>query len=1168
MKTRLEKLCIWFIVIILLFVACLLPYVSQNVFAVTPGDAVVYMDNAAKVQEVTSTFKKCVNMATTDSSVSALLFFGNYFTDGDMFGNSKTNMNTGAWLENTVQGKVDNGQIWCQNDNSNIAKVFANTIGVSSWQNLVCNGDKPGIMTLQVYTLVNSEKNIYQWKNTDSACSIGFGNGDYKFAWRSNADAMAYIKQLYENYKSSNPEVAKYLPAWDDLGNFSDKRVAYFSYLNDFKTACTDGTVYSGDLSLMNQGNYFPPIKEVNPSTGVLEDVYYKKNISKNNWDNSIVGSSGAHTCDTVIAKINEYADIVAQEAGAIVEETIKEAEEAARERSKERCKALALYASVEFDGDGNIINKTGVGDEPSAAYYYIKAKKIVDSPDATRADIVKQLRESLVANNPGLSDDEIDAKIDEQKSQIDDTLNALLKRAQSIYDKFDKVLNGAGTGTGDGNPETSYWYENSKGEIVCTEFESFDDTISNDSGYQDILDKLLNNATSSTNPTPTAPTTDIDECQSTAGSLGWILCPVLRIMSENVDRIYDDFVQKQFLEIDATSLDPNDPSGQRVYAAWGAIRNTANVMFVILFMIVVFSQLTGFGLTNYGIKKMLPKLIIISVLVNISFLLCQFAVDLSNVLGYTMNNLFDSLGGTVSGLGGSFNSANTAVNWITTLGLAIAASTAGSWLPVFLLTLLSAAISVFFGALILGARKAGIYILIVLAPAAIVCYALPNAKKMFDRWFKIFTALLVVFPICGALMGGGNFASYILLGSGGFFLTLVAMLLRVVPFFMIPGLVRSAMSAMGNVGTKISGIGSRLGGTATDTVRKSDGFQRGSEFVERNLRGRPRMLVNKGLRKIPKVGSFLTRGSDRRIAGMVGKQEARLRGDQKAAAIAGGGFISRQRMKDMDAAAIEAEENRGIDEAASGYKAKMDTGNAVDVSRELEARLNELQAKPGSVEVRRRVKALTKILLESDDGRGALTEATQKFAEAHPTSEATKELGKYLGNSENMGKIKGSNQRGLQELVKNINKGQAIQSLAQYGAAGAGKIGAGAVGGLDESFLKAQVAAARSGALSGPELQKFADTYTRALTSENAANEIPPKLVDYLNEIRAFANPVSKPLQPGDTLPIPHATMPAGWRYDNSTQRWVNGHGAALSRENAIKAEEIAKHNARADIK
>lgn len=767
MKTRLKKLCIWFIVIILLFVACLLPYLSQNVFAVTPGDAVVYMDNAAKVQEVTSTFKECVNMATTNSSVSALFFFGDVITNNNgefLFGNDKTNMNTGAWLENTVQGKVDDGQIWCQNNDSNIAKVFANTIGVSSWQNLVCNGDKPGIMTLQVYTLVNPEKNIYQWKNTDSACSIGFGNGDYKFAWRSNADAMAYIKQLYENYKSSNPEVAKYLPAWGDLGNFSDKRVVYFSYLNDFKTACTDGTVYSGDLSLMNQNNYFPPIKEVNPNTGVLEEVYYKKNISKNNWDNSIVGSSGAHTCDTVIAKINEYADIVAQEAGAIVEEAIKEAEEAARERSKERCKALALYASVEFDGDGNITKKINFGGEPSAIYYYLKAKKIVDDPDAARADIVTQLRESLVANNPELSDDEIDAKIDEQKSQIDDTLNALLKRAQSIYDKFHKVQTGAGAGTGDGNPETSYWYEDSKGKIMCTEFESFDDTITNDSGYQDILDSLLNGATAPTNPPSTNPTGSIDECTGAAGSLGWILCPVLKMVSEGVDNIYEGYVQKVFLEVDSTELKAE--KGHAVYDAWTLIRNMANIIFVILFMIVIFSQLTGIGLTNYGIKKILPKLIMVAVLVNMSFLLCQFAVDISNVLGYSLNKMFDSLGGTVTDMSSSFNNtgSSTLVNWVETFGLLLGLTTAGSWMPAFLLVLASAAISVFFGAIVLAARLAGIYILIVLSPAAIVCYALPNSKKIFDRWFKLFIALLIVFPICGVLMGGGNFASTILL--------------------------------------------------------------------------------------------------------------------------------------------------------------------------------------------------------------------------------------------------------------------------------------------------------------------------------------------------------------------------------------------------------------------
>lgn len=1176
MNNLLKKILIWCVTIFLLIATCALSSLSQIVFAVTAGDAVVYMDNAAKIQAVTNTFKKCVNLMYSTNSTSGRFFFGgnmssDLFADGGI-NQSNTDISTGAWLENTVQSKVDDGAIWCKNEKSNIVNVFASTMGVS-WQELVCNGDKPGIMTMQVNTLVNADKGIYQWKNADSACSVGVGSNDYRFVWRSDADAIAYIKSIYDNYKNTHPDEAKYLPAWEDVGNFSDKRVAYFTYLNDFKTACTNGSTYTGDLSLMNQANYFAPIKEVNPNTGVLEDVYYARSVTKNNWDNSIVGSSGAHTCDAVLAKINEYADAVAQEAGTIVQEAIDAAEAAAKERAKEACKAQALYATVEFDEEGNIIRKIDFGKEPSAVYYYLKAQKIVKNPDATRADIVQQLRDSLVASNPSLTDDEINELVAEQESQIDKTFDALLKRAQTIYDKFDKVLTSAGSGTGDGNKATSYWYEGRNGDIMCTEFDSFDDTITNDSGYQDILDKLLNNATTSTSPTPTAPTGDIDECQGVAGSLGWILCPVLKMVSEGVDNIYDNFIQQQFLEVDSAKLNPNTTEGLRVYTAWGLMRNIANVIFVILFMIVLFSQFTGVGLTNYGIKKMLPKLIMVAILVNISFLLCQFAVDISNVLGYSLNSMFDSLTGTVTGIGGSFNGSSTLINWLSTLGLIVGVLSIGSWLPAFLLVLLSAAISVFFGAIILGARLAGVYILVVLAPAAIVCYALPNSKKLFDRWFKIFTSLLLVFPICGALMGGGNFASSILLGPDPYtnpniFLILVAMLLRVVPFFLIPGLVRSSMSALGNVGAKISSIGSRFGGNVTGAARKSDGFQRFAEFGEQ-ARARGVNLRHKAYGKLT-GGRFTGRkSSKRRIARAISTQEARIRGDAKAGAIASGGFISRGRRDDIMSSALEAEEAQGVKDADNGYKLdeNFDANNASTVSAELERRLNELQKKPDNVEVRRKVKALTKILLESDDGRGALTETVQKFAEANPSSKATSILGRYLGNSENMGIIKGKNQRGLQNLVQHINKGQAIQSLADYSAMGAGKIGAGAVGGLDESFLKAQVAAARSGALSGSDLQKFADTYTRALTSENAANEIPPELVDYLNDIRAMAYPGSAPLQPGEMLPIPHATMPAGWTYNNTAQRWEDGHGGALSREDAIKAEEIAKHNARADI-
>lgn len=419
--------------------------------------------------------------------------------------------------------------------------------------------------------------------------------------------------------------------------------------------------------------------------------------------------------------------------------------------------------------------------------------------------------------------------------------------------------------------------------------------------------------------------------------------------------------------------------------------------------------------------------------------------------------------------------------------------------------------------------------------------------------------------------MGGGNFASVILLNnSGNFFLTLVGMLLRVVPFFLIPGLVKGSLSALGNLGAKIGNIGNRLGGTAAGALRRSDGFQRFQEFGEQ-ARGRGIQLRHKVLSTLSKkpLGEVGTRGSRRRLARAVSAQEARVRGDARAGAVASGGFLTRGQRKDIMASALESEEEQGINDAMNGFKLddQFDHNNSGVVKNKLQEQLNELLKHPENIEARRKVKALTKILLETDDGRGALTEAAQQFASANRDSSATRILGTYLSRSENMSVIKGHNQRGLQALAQHMSGGARIQSLASYNAMGADKIGAGAVGGLDESFLKAQVAAAQSGAMSQSDLQKLANTYTRALTSENAANEIQPELVKYLNDIRQLASPGASYLNPGDMLPIPHATMPVGWRYDNAAQQWVDGRGAALSREDAIKAEEILKHNANVDI-
>jgi len=92
-----------------------------------------------------------------------------------------------------------------------------------------------------------------------------------------------------------------------------------------------------------------------------------------------------------------------------------------------------------------------------------------------------------------------------------------------------------------------------------------------------------------------------------------------------------------------------------------------------------------------------------------------------------------------------------------------------------------------------------------------------PKSKSQFG--------LLLLFPICGLIIGGGNLASRILLSSdpSNYFVALTAMLLNVVPFFFIPTLVSASFAAMGNIGGKISGLGDRVAGAARGSEAYKD---------------------------------------------------------------------------------------------------------------------------------------------------------------------------------------------------------------------------------------------------------------------------------------------------------------------------------------------------------
>lgn len=352
------------------------------------------------------------------------------------------------------------------------------------------------------------------------------------------------------------------------------------------------------------------------------------------------------------------------------------------------------------------------------------------------------------------------------------------------------------------------------------------------------------------------------DPCYDAAGAMAWILCPIIKSIGGALNSIYE-WVADSFLAIDSYLVSSNSAT----HTAWLIFQRIANIILIIFFIIIIFSQLTGWGIDNYGIKKALPKIIAVAIIINISFIAAQLLVDLSNIAGQSLHRLFMDIPISVSNpalqkaeeLNAGASSANGIFQVLlggVTLGVAGVGVTSvvtgisqngvlsGLIIPI-LLILIIAIFAILFIFLLLGLRKALIILLITIAPVAIVCYALPNTKKYYSKWWSAFSAMLIMFPVCGFVIGGSAMAAkIILLSSQSDFVTyFVGMMLMIVPYFFIPSLIKGSFKAVGNIGAKVSGIGKGLGSKTRSRVdsleKNSQGHKRRAERAmdKRNMR-------------------------------------------------------------------------------------------------------------------------------------------------------------------------------------------------------------------------------------------------------------------------------------------------------------------------------------------
>jgi hypothetical protein len=288
------------------------------------------------------------------------------------------------------------------------------------------------------------------------------------------------------------------------------------------------------------------------------------------------------------------------------------------------------------------------------------------------------------------------------------------------------------------------------------------------------------------------------------AHELTWLWCPLLRGIDSMFNTIYHT-IQGQLSictgPVSSTTGDKEDCNvlfTPGVEKSWTIFRDISTALLVIVMLIMVFGQAISAGpFDAYTVRKMLPRLAAAAILIQISWFLLLFFVDLSNDLGNGIQSLmlvpfggagklaFDNQIANVGVGAGAVTLASAAV--FTGAVLAFSGITIFGWLLIGA----SAILSVIVGLLVILFRQMLIIMAVMLAPIAFIAYILPGTERYWKLWKDNFIKLLTMFPLIMAMIAGGKIFAYVgSTSSGGStsFLGLIVVLVGFVgPLWFLP---------------------------------------------------------------------------------------------------------------------------------------------------------------------------------------------------------------------------------------------------------------------------------------------------------------------------------------------------------------------------------------------
>lgn len=330
---------------------------------------------------------------------------------------------------------------------------------------------------------------------------------------------------------------------------------------------------------------------------------------------------------------------------------------------------------------------------------------------------------------------------------------------------------------------------------VKYVEFDYANGTLTNAKNQQDV--ELAKQGTS-----------DSASSACSVQGVGWFICPISTFLGDAMDNVFK-FLADNFIKTQPAVLGDTSNS---MYAAWNIMRTIANIAFVIVFLVIIYSQLTNIGISNYGLKKLIPRLIIAAILVNLSYYIAALAIDVSNVLGYSVQDIFNNIRKEVFHMTNDSASAlnNTPNPWTTVTAVILGGGGLiggiyyldGAALYFLVPLLVGLLLTLIFVVIILAARQAIIVILVIIAPLAFVANLLPNTEKWFEKWRELFTTMLIFFPAFALVFGGSQLAGQVIIQNAGdnIITVLFGLAVQVAPLVITPLILKLSGGLLGKI--------------------------------------------------------------------------------------------------------------------------------------------------------------------------------------------------------------------------------------------------------------------------------------------------------------------------------------------------------------------------------